>query len=276
MAELRPPTAPPKPEPKRSKPRQRRAPEPFDVVYRMAYVGTVSFVDEQGVALATRRYALPACDDPEPLAARMQKDVRSALRRHPELNVGIVQDGAPEMWNVMRRALQPLVDDGLITEWREGIDRYHLLERLGKATQIAEPNDVVRAQVFGGLIELFDSADSTIDSIEYQLYERYAGLTDAQQEALDEHLTYIANNKDRMRYVTLRRAGLPVGSGVTESAAKTVIGQRATRSGQRWSEHGLRGVLAVRGVLLSDRLPRFWLKLSRRYVANVEPAIRAA
>jgi hypothetical protein len=48
-----------------------------------------------------------------------------------------------------------------------------------------------------------------------------------------DHLVYIATNKDRMRYVTLATSSLPIGSGVTESAARTVIGRRAKNSGQR-------------------------------------------
>ena len=60
-----------------------------------------------------------------------------------------------------------------------------------------------------------------------------------------------------MRYVTLRHAGLPVGSGVTESSCKTVIGQRAKGAGQRWREAGLRGVVTLRAIHQSKRLPRF-------------------
>ncbi len=276
MMELRALDAPPKPAPKRTKPRQRRAPLPFDVVFRMAYVGTVSFVDANGNALGVRRYAAPACDDPALLAAQMLRDVRAAVRREPNLVVGVVQDGAPEMWNVMRDALQPLVDEGLIDNWEEGIDRYHLLERLAEATKLTVPREAERTRIFGELISQFDDDDATIDLIETELTERRPWLSESKRDKLDEHLTYIANNKDRMRYATLRQAGLPVGSGVTESAAKTVIGHRAKRSGQRWSESGLRGVLALRAVHLSERLPRFWLSFSRRYAANIEPAAAAA
>ena len=41
-----------------------------------------------------------------------------------------------------------------------------------------------------------------------------------------------------MRYVSLSASSLPIGSGVTESAAKTVVGRRAKNSGQRWSVAG--------------------------------------
>jgi len=67
----------------------------------------------------------------------------------------------------------------------------------------------------------------------------------------------------------LRKAGLPVGSGVTESAAKNVVNMRTKRSGQRWSVAGLRGVITLGALLKSERLDSFWSKFSRRYVANV-------
>jgi len=46
-----------------------------------------------------------------------------------------------------------------------------------------------------------------------------------------------------------------MGSSVTESAAKTVVGRRVKNSGQRWSEPGLRGALTLRALQQSDRLP---------------------
>jgi hypothetical protein len=66
--------------------------------------------------------------------------------------------------------------------------------------------------------------------------------------------------------------GLPIGSGVTESAAKTVIGQRTKRSGQHWSEPGLRGVLCLRAIHQSHRLPAFWVQFARGYKAEIMAA----
>jgi hypothetical protein len=272
MAEERPVGAPAKRTRKRRTPRERRAPKPVDVNFRMAYVGTASIVDEHGEALVTRRYAAPACDDPSTLVARMAADVRSAVRRQPTLAVGIVQDGAPEMWNLTRDGLSKLCDAGIIAGWVEGIDRYHLLERLGTALELVEPDAGARSLKLHEWNERLDLQDSAIDRIERELSHLCVDLEEPAQSALMEHLVYIANNKDRMRYVTLSTSGLPIGSGVTESAAKTVIGRRAKNSGQRWSEPGLRGALTLRAIHQSGRLPRFWNHLSRRYTAVVADA----
>ena len=272
MAEERPIEAPTKPARKRRTPRKRRAPKPIDVNYRMAYVATVSIVDAHGEALVTRRYAAPACDDPAMLVAKTMADVRSAVRRQPTLAVGVVQDGAPEMWNLTREGLSKLKDDGVIARWEERIDRYHLLERLGSALELVESDAVARARQLHEWNEHLDLQDSAIDRIERELTERCVDLPESEQTALMEHLIYIANNKDRMRYVTLSTSCLPIGSGVTESAAKTIVGRRAKSSGQRWSQPGLRGALTLRAIHQSNRLPRFWKYLSRRYTAVVAEA----
>jgi hypothetical protein len=272
MAEERAACAPEQPERKRKKPRKRCAPKPIDVNFRMAYIGTVCVVDEHGEALVTRRYSAPACDDPTQLVAKMTADVRAALRRMPTLTVGTVQDGAPEMWALTRAGLSELRERGVLKRWEEGIDRYHLLERLGAALELIEPSAAERSRQLSDWNERLDAQDSAIDAIERQLVEHYAGLPTAKRDQLWEHLVYIANNKDRMRYVSLTSSNLPIGSGVTESAAKTVVGRRAKNSGQRWSEPGLRGVLTLRALQQSDRLPRFWKYLSRHYVAEVAEA----
>jgi len=272
MAEERAASAPTKPKRERRKPRKRRPPKPIDVNFRMAYVGTVSIVNEHGEALVTRRYASPACDDPAKLVAKMTADVRAAIRRDPTLIVGTMQDGAPEMWSLTRDGLSRLRQQGVILRWEEGIDRYHLLERLGAALELIEPSAAERTRQLSDWNDRLDAQDSAIDSIERQLEAHYGELPSAKREQLWEHLVYLANNKDRMRYVTLSASGLPIGSGVTESAAKTVVGRRAKNSGQRWSEPGLRGVLTLRALHQSNRLPRFWSHLSRRYIANVADA----
>jgi hypothetical protein len=48
---------------------------------------------------------------------------------------------------------------------------------------------------------------------------------------------------------------LPIGSGVTEAACKTIYTQRMKLSGMRWDKEGAQRVLNLRVVLLSGRCP---------------------
>ena len=96
----------------RHTPYTRKKPAPVNVNYRMAYVGTISFHDADGTALATRRYTAAAHESPtDRLVRPMMADLRHALRPVPALAVGVIQDGAPELWNLLRPALlaEPLV-----------------------------------------------------------------------------------------------------------------------------------------------------------------------
>lgn len=267
MREERPRGIEPK-EVKRTKPYRRKPPEPYDVAWRMAYVGTVALVDEFGKAQQVRRYAVPAEDDAADVVSRMMDDVRELKRRDPTLTIGVVQDGAPEMWNLARAGLQRLREEQVLVHWREGIDRYHLMEHLGKALALTDRTDAERTAVLDQWARSFDESDATIDTVEAVLQLDRMSLTGKTREAMDEQLTYLENNKDRMRYVSLREAGLPVGSGVTESSAKTVIGLRAKRGGQQWRDN-LRGALTLRAIVQSDRFAAFWPHFSRRYAANV-------
>ncbi len=64
-------------------------------------------------------------------------------------------------------------------------------------------------------------------------------------------LTYLQNNKDRMRYQEYRRQGLPITSSYAESAVKQ-INQRVKGSEKFWNEDGAEELLQLRADYLSD------------------------
>src|SRR5216684_3278458 len=73
-------------------------------------------------------------------------------------------------------------------------------------------------------------------------------------KTLETERGYFRANAERMRYSTYRDQGLPVGSGVVESAAKHLVQQRMKRAGMRWSERGARAILHLRCALLNHDL----------------------
>jgi hypothetical protein len=177
-------------------------------------------IDADGEALLTRRYAASGAEGPDGILARMMADVRRAREQNGGLAVGLLQDGAPEMWNLMRVALR---DQASVSYWHEGVDRYHLNERLGECLRFIEPDPGKRASRLRRWNDELDTDDGAIDQIAKWLADRIPFLQDEALEKLEGHWTFLVNNNDRMRYATLRRVGLPCGSGATEGACKSVV-----------------------------------------------------
>ena len=76
-------------------------------------------------------------------------------------------------------------------------------------------------------------------------------------EAVEACVRCTEANKDRMRYNVYRKRGLPVGSGVVESACKRIVGSRFKRSGCRWSKAGANALLAAECCIDNNRWADF-------------------
>lgn len=77
-------------------------------------------------------------------------------------------------------------------------------------------------------------------------------------------LGYFEKNKHRMLYATLQANNYHIGSGLVESACKTIVTQRLKQSGMRWSKPGAESIVHLRSYLLSNRS------------ADISPFARAA
>jgi hypothetical protein len=266
MAEERPPEQPPSsPRKVRSKPRQRRAPHPFDVVFRMAYVGTVSVVDHEGEALVTRKYVATVEEGPDELVRRVMADVQW-LRQFRPLDVVVVQDGAPELWGLMWSALRAAG----IKKWHQAVDRYHVTERIAAILEETEPDPERRRAQLDHWRGRMNLSDGAVGGFAKWIYKRFRDKPvwrriEGHQHYLDEHA-----DCGLTRYRSLRDRGFPTASGVTEGACKSLVTMRAKRSGQRWQQVGLTAVLTLRAMLQSDRFDRMWPLFAKRYTAAVD------
>ena len=81
--------------------------------------------------------------------------------------------------------------------------------------------------------------------------------TDEQFTALDTLVRYYRTNDERMRYTEFREAGLPIGSGIVESAHKHVLQSRMKQAGQRWSVLRGRRMVELRALYRTAGPSRF-------------------
>lgn len=252
-------------------PRTRRPGQAVQVRYRMAYVGTVCITDSDADAIVTRRYAAAAHEGPSRLVHRMIADVRRALRQNPNLPVQVVQDNAPEMWNLMRDALGA---ESSVTQWHETLDRYHVEVRLAAVAEILVRNEAKRRELLSRWRQSLNRNDRAIERILRWINRRVPDWTARHSRAVSPHESYLRDRigGKRLHYASLHKRGMMMGSGVTEGACKSLIAQRVKRSGQRWRGHGIENVLALRSALHSDRLDRAWRHMQRDYEASVRCA----
>src|SRR5208283_4305334 len=80
-------------------------------------------------------------------------------------------------------------------------------------------------------------------------------LSAAKQEAYRKAYQYLDTHQGWMDYCAYRRYGLPIGSGVTEAACKTVFTQRFKESGMTWKLEGGGTILVLRLAELSGVWP---------------------
>lgn len=106
---------------------KRRPPKPVTVAFRMAYVATLAIHDETGETLKSTRLASTAGEGPGELLRRLAGEVRHVLTQRPDLPLSVVQDGAPELWNLVDGWLER---EGFLAASKL-LDRFHVDERLG-------------------------------------------------------------------------------------------------------------------------------------------------
>jgi hypothetical protein len=242
----------------------REPPQPVEVRYRMAYVGTVSVLDREGQALRTWRFGATAEEGSDEIVRRMMAQVTHLRGRMPSARVAIVQDGAPELWGVMWDGLRSIG----VTKWINIIDRFHVTEHMNAALDLARIKDKneIRQKYIGRL----ENSDRVVGAFARWLFKTFRGQRAWRDIAPHCYYLESAARNGWTRYATMRRLGLPTASGVTEGACKSVVAMRFKRSGQRWQQDGLTAILTLRTLRLSDRLPGAWVLLRRRFTAIVQ------
>jgi hypothetical protein len=101
-------------------------------------------------------------------------------------------------------------------------------------------------------------ADRAIRSMRYHL-SKIPKRQKKRRHEVTKVIRYFTKNLDKMKYRSLRDRGLPIGSGMVESAGKTVVQARLKQSGMRWSIPGGQAILNLRaGVLSVQRWDIAW------------------
>jgi len=108
-------------------------------------------------------------------------------------------------------------------------------------------------------------ATGDVDTLVTELMDCLPEASDAGVEALDRLIGYYRHNQDRMDYPRYRAEGLPIGSGIVESAHRHVLQTRMKRAGQHWSPHHGRRMVTLRAAYRTSGPERFHAASNRAY-----------
>lgn len=158
------------------------------------------------------------------------------------VDVACLGDGAVWIWNSFSHHYPDAV---------QILDYYHACEHLDEVAKAwyGEDSDKARNWLEARKLDLLsDGVDTVIRSI------RSWKPTDGNAKQIRRvEMGYFKKNKNRMLYATLKENDYHIGSGLVESACKSIVTQRLKQSGMRWSESGAETMVHLRSFLLSNR-----------------------
>lgn len=144
--------------------------------------------------------------------------------------------------------------------WTEVLDLTHVVEKLRIAGGLYFGKGPA-AEEYGReatLLLLEGRVSEVTDDFETALEDGTLSIQDA-KALKSKVLGYFRNNQDRMVYDQYLAKGLPIASGVIESACNSLINIRMEGPGMFWSIDGAEAMLKLRGILLDDLGDDFWL-----------------
>jgi hypothetical protein len=232
-----------------------------DQGYQEAGTGTVSVHDRRGKRLGTVYLG----QMPEAGQHRLTKQLTAVLtavlttwhalgQTCPRLVY--VSDGGHHPQQFFQRVLTRLADPwrpGRLLPWQWTLDFYHACTHLWTMA--------------GGLFGESPAAWAWYRRMRHWLRDRRGGVSDilrsasqltnrrkvtrSRQPAYGTAYRYLRRHARWMDYAARRKVGLPIGSGVTEAACKTVFTQRLKRSGMTWGLAGGQVIVDLRVLVKS-------------------------
>ena len=223
--------------------------------YREAMVGTISLYDKEG----ERQHTINIGATPEygksTFWQRMKREIAQVKTMYPQaIYIGIA-DGAKDNCSFLKQHTD-----------KQTLDFYHATGYLKAVAVAAFPRSKEKQRLWldtkcHELKHIPGTAENIFDEMKTLKKKK---LSKVAQDNLDSSITYFKNHKSEMNYAKSIKENLPIGSGVTEAACKTLVKQRLCQSGMKWIEKGAGIVLSLRALVLTKgRWEQFWDKINQ-------------
>jgi len=233
-----------------------------DGQWREAMVGSISLYDRSG----ERQHSLYVGAAPEhgkkTFHDRMEREIAHVKRLYPRARYLGIADGAKSNWDF----LEPHVDEQIL-------DFYHAAEYVTQAADALFAGHAAserKAWLDAHCSMLKHDWNGARQLLAEWKAADMQGWNGERRKMLEDSMRYFENHLQQMHYKRYQDLGMPIGSGVTEAACKTLVKQRLGRSGMRWTEQGAQVILSLRALLLSEtRWSQFWRKVEQFGVPKI-------
>jgi hypothetical protein len=177
-----------------------------------------------------------------------------AVRQQVRTAVQVVwlSDGGRGLWSVFQRLFQTVGAVAIL-------DFYHAAQNLYKgASAWLDGRTRACQQWFADFRHRLRHGHEQHVLAELAALVETTSLPESARQTLTNVYTYLKTHEDHIRYDHFKAAGLPIGSGLVESACKWLIQQRFKGVGMRWSEAGFNHLLHLRLAWVNQRFDSFF------------------
>jgi hypothetical protein len=224
--------------------------------YRQAMVGTIALYNKKG----GRQHSLYIGATPEygkeKFLNRMEVEIEKIKKLYPKAKYVGIADGAKDNWVFLeKKTVIQITDFYHATEYVAGVSEAIYTKKQEKERQ---------EWLYNHCHDLKHQENSAAAQlIEFKKIKNENTISKEKMKKVDAAISYFTNQGPRMNYAKFRSQNLPIGSGITEAACKTIIKQRFCRSGMKWKDKGASIVLSLRCLDKSDRWDQFWDKINQ-------------
>jgi hypothetical protein len=230
--------------------------------YHEAATATVSVLDRRGQRLGTVYLGRMPESGQGTLSAQLTALLTGVLaawqaRGRAAPRLAYVTDGGDHPRKYDQRVLRRLADPwrpGQKLAWEWVLDFWHAC---GYVQHLAEGLFGAGARAWGWFQKwrrwLRDRRQGVAQVLRSAMWHYNNGpkRTKARGQLFWKGYRYLRRHSVWMQYAQYRRQGLPIGSGVTEAACKTVFAERLKRSGMTWGREGGQVIVDLRILVLS-------------------------
>ena len=232
--------------------------------WREAMCGTIALYNSEGKRMHTIYTAAPPEYGKEAFFKKFSSEIIEIKEKFPKAVTVGVADGAAGNWKFLKKHTDI-----------QTVDFWHMTEYLAKASNVLYPgkNNIHKKQEwlddschkakhnFGGISRILN------ELVEFS--ESKKRMNQEHRKHLDAAISYLSNHKSKMQYYKNVENNLPIGSGVTESACKTIVKNRMCKGAARWKQEGAKVVLSIRSLHMTpQRWGQFWSKYSQYGFSN--------